>query len=330
MTLHDWMPGLMLLGLTLPMVAVAEPQDPEVRRLMEQYERQTAPAKPPPKPAAPKPQRPPPQPAQQKAPPVPKVRPTPAVDRQSVVEPAMVLIPAGSFSMGCRPDEKACGDDEKPAHRVQVAAFELGKFEVTFDAWDACQAAGGCSRRPSDAGWGRGSRPVINVSWSDAQQYVTWLSRQTGKAYRLPSEAEWEYAARAGTTTAFSTGDCINSSQANCDGTSADDAACGDNPGVSLGKTQPVGHYPANPWGLYDMHGNVIEWVQDCWHKDYTGAPQNGSEWRDSCKSSGLRVVRGGSWRDAPWLLHSALRNRDGSGVRSPDVGLRVARTLSP
>ncbi|WP_295390308.1 formylglycine-generating enzyme family protein [uncultured Thiodictyon sp.] len=333
MTVRDWVLGLMLPGLTLPMVSVAAEQDPEVRRLMEQYERQTAPAKPQRKPAASKPQRKSAAPKPQRPPLAPKVRPIPAVERhpvehQSVVEPEMVLIPAGSFSMGCQPDEQQCGDEERPAHRVQVAAFELGKYEVTFDEWDACQAAGGCSHRPSDAGWGRGQRPVINVSWSDAQQYVRWLSSQTGKAYRLPSEAEWEYAARAGTTTAFSTGNCINTNLANCNGTGADDTGCGDNTGVYLGKTQTVGHYPANPWGLYDMHGNVVEWVQDCWHEGYTGAPQTGSEWRDACAASGRRVVRGGSWRDAPWLLHSALRNRDGASVRSPDAGFRVARTL--
>ncbi|WP_295392796.1 formylglycine-generating enzyme family protein [uncultured Thiodictyon sp.] len=119
----------------------------------------------------------------------------------------MVYIPVGSFLMGCQPAEKDCFPDEKPAHQVQIPAFEIGKYEVTFDEWDTCVADGGCTQKPGDAGRGRGRRPVINVSWDDAQQYVTWLSRKTGKPYRLPSEAEWEYAARAGTQTAWSFGD---------------------------------------------------------------------------------------------------------------------------
>ncbi|WP_295454387.1 bifunctional serine/threonine-protein kinase/formylglycine-generating enzyme family protein [uncultured Thiodictyon sp.] len=243
--------------------------------------------------------------------------------------PEMVRIPAGRFSMGCQPGEKECEDDEKPAHWVKVAAFELGKFAVTFDEWDACVADGGCSHQPDDAGWGRGKRPVIDVSWDDALQYVTWLSRKTGKTYRLPTEAEWEYAARAGTTTAFSTGDCINTDQANYDGDD-DHADCGAKTGVYLGKTQPVGSYPANPWGLYDMHGNVWEWVQDCWHGSYTGAPQDGSAWLDSSEDSGRRVVRGGSWGVDAMVLRTALRGRVGSGSRYDALGFRVARTLAP
>jgi len=249
--------------------------------------------------------------------------------RQQADLPTMVAIPAGSFSMGCQPGEKECSDDEKPAHRVQVAAFELGQTEVTFAQWDACVTAGGCTQEPADQGWGRGRRPVINVSWDDAQQYVTWLSGKTGQTWRLPTEAEWEYAARAGTTTPFSTGNCITTMQANYNG-NYDYADCGAKTGVYLEKTQPVGSYPANRWGLYDMHGNAWEWVQDCYHDSYAGAPKDGSEWRVSCGESGRRVLRGGSWFNNPRFLRSASRDWYVAGVRDFNLGFRVARTLTP
>ena len=146
--------------------------------------------------------------------------------------------------------------------------FAVGKFEVTFAEWDACLSGGGCSHRPGDAGWGRGKRPVINVSWNDAKAYVAWLSRQTGRAYRLLSEAEWEYAARAGTTTPFSTGRTITSDQANFNSNRI---------GQYRQQTVPVGLFSANGFGLHDMHGNVAEWVEDCWHENYVGAPVDGS-----------------------------------------------------
>jgi formylglycine-generating enzyme required for sulfatase activity len=241
--------------------------------------------------------------------------------------PEMVRIPGGSFSMGCQPKEKECSDDEKPAHRVQVVAFEIGKYEVTFDEWNACVADSGCAYRPSDAGWGRGKRPVINVSWDDAHQYVQWLAQETGKAYRLPTEAEWEYAARAGTTTAFDTGNCISTSQANYDG-NYDYNNCGAKTGVFVGKTQPVGHYPTNPWGLHDLHGNVWEWVEDCYHDSYTGAPTDGRAWtQGSCPA---RVLRGGSWYSIPGGLRSANRDMNDPGYRYKTNSFRVARTLTP
>ena len=236
----------------------------------------------------------PPAPEHQSPPPVADAPPTPApvsvepaarvapveVPRTAVVEtaaavplPELVRIPAGSFLMGCQPGERECADREKPAHRVQVAAFELGKTEVTFAQWDAYVASGyDLYYGPKqDEGWGRGNRPVIHVSWDDAQRYVTWLGRQTGQTWRLPTEAEWEYAARAGTETPFSTGRCVTTRQANYNGTIDDYASCGAKTGANVDMTQPVGSYPANPWGLYDMHGNVWEWVQDCYHADYPG-----------------------------------------------------------
>jgi hypothetical protein len=173
----------------------------------------------------------------------------------------MVVVPAGSFTMGSPPSEEGRSDSEGPQHRVTIARpFAVGKFEVTFAEWDACVAAGGCSHRPGDQGWGRGNRPVIDVSWNDiTQQYLPWLSRKTGKTYRLLSEAEWEYAARAGTTTAFSTGRTITPEQANFDGNYT---YGGSAKGVYRSKTVEVGSFPPNAFGLFDMHGNLWEWCR--------------------------------------------------------------------
>ena len=252
-------------------------------------------------------------------------------------EPAMVFIPAGRFQMGSPATKPQWGSlatllehhpDESPQHWVQIPAFELGQTEVTFAQWDVCVAAGGCSHEPEDEGWGRGERPVINVSWDDAQEYVGWLSRMTGRAYRLPSEAEWEYAARAGTTTPFSTGNCIDTRQANYSGDFFDYNDCGAQTGVFLKKTQPVGSYPANSWGLSDMQGNVWEWVEDCYVDSYQGAPTDGSaRAQGSCSA---RVRRGGAWNNDPSVLRSAVRFRVDPGDRYYSSGFRVARTLTP
>ena len=177
------------------------------------------------------------------------------------LEPEMVVIPAGRFRMGCV-SGKDCAGDEKPVHEVTVGSFALSKYEVTFEEYDRFTAA--TSReRMDDAGWGRGRRPVINVSWEDAVAYTEWLSVETGLRYRLPSEAEWEYALRAGSVTAYSWGNEIGQGRANCDG-------CGSQWGGK--KTAPVGAFGANAWGLHDMHGNVWEWVQDCWQTPVTEA----------------------------------------------------------
>jgi len=241
--------------------------------------------------------------------------------------PDMVPIPEGCFQMGSPASEKYRASYEGPQHRVCVKAFKLGQYEVTFAEWDACVAAGGCQYKPEDRGWGRGRRPVIEVSWDDAQGYVKWLNGKTGKRYRLPSEAEWEYAARAGTTTPFSTGACIHTDQANYDG-NYDYNNCGAKTGVYLQKTQPVGSYPANPWGLYDVHGNLWEWAEDCWNDNYQGAPTDGSAWRHGNCSQ--RVLRGGSWVSVPGGLRCADRIRGGAGLRDYGVGFRLARTLTP
>ena len=225
-------------------------------------------------------------------------------------------IPAGSFRMG---DIQGGGDsDEKPVHRVRIKAFLLGKTEVTFAQWDACVAAGGCSRRPSDEGWGRGSRPVINVSWKDiTEQFIPWLNKVTGKRYRLPTEAEWEYAARAGSETKYSWGNSIGRNKANCNG-------CGSRWDNS--KTAPVASFAANAFGLYDMHGNLWEWTQDCWNGSYKGAPSDGTAWLSGKCSR--RVLRGGSWGLNPDLLRSAYRGGNTAGSRYYSYGFRVSRTL--
>ena len=231
--------------------------------------------------------------------------------------PEMVVIPAGDFLMGSSASEEGRQDTESPQHRVTVRSFALGVTEVTFDEWDACVRGGGCDgHRPDDRGWGRGSRPVILVSWEDARAYVSWLSAETGAAYRLPSESEWEYAARAGTTTPFHTGATISTDQANYDG---DD--------VYRGRTTPVGTFAPNAFGLYDVHGNVLEWMEDCWHDSYRGAPSDGTAWTIG-GDCGRRVLRGGSWILNPWFLRSAARHGDTTGDRAFDAGFRVARTL--
>jgi formylglycine-generating enzyme required for sulfatase activity len=243
--------------------------------------------------------------------------------------PEMVVVPGESFTMGSPAEEPGRGDDEGPQHnKVTIAKpFAVGRFAVTFAEWDACVADGGCDGyKPSDAGWGRGDRPVINVSWDDAQSYVKWLSRKTGKSYRLPSEAEREYFTRARTTTPFWWGKKITPDQANYNGDYV--YAGGGSKGVWRQKTVPVKSFAPNPWGLYQVHGNVWEWTEDCWNANYEGAPSDGSAWTTGdCRS---HVVRGGSWFDFPWLLRSASRFRYLTGVRGYDLGFRVARAFTP
>src|SRR5689334_11194399 len=215
--------------------------------------------------------------------------------------PEMMVVPAGSFMMGSPKGEPGRSADEGPQHTVTIARpFAVGRFSVTFEEWDACAADGGCNQmevlaglgkvirpyKPSDEGWGRGRRPVINVSWDDAKAYVAWLSRKTGKPYRLLSGSEYEYATRAGTQTAYPWGDAIGTNNANCH-------ACGSQ--WDAKQTAPVGSFAANGFGLYDMVGNVREWTEDCYHDTYSGAPTDGSAWIEggNCYD---RVVRGGSF----------------------------------
>ncbi|WP_089728044.1 SUMF1/EgtB/PvdO family nonheme iron enzyme [Candidatus Thiosymbion oneisti] len=242
--------------------------------------------------------------------------------------PAMVVIPGGSFQMGSPATEPERSDDEGPVHRVTLDSFAMGRTEVTFAEYDRFAAARG-RKKPNDEDWGRGEQPVINVSWDDATAYVDWLSDQTGERYRLPTEAEWEYAARAGTRTPFWTGDCIHTDQANYDGENYDYNDCGAKTGVYRGQTVPAGSLPANPWGLHEIAGNIWEWTQDCWHKNYRGAPSDGSAWsQGNGGDCTRRVARGGGWFNHPRNLRSADRIWITTDDAFDDLGFRLAREL--
>ena len=235
--------------------------------------------------------------------------------------PKMIVVPSGSFSMGSPRSEAGRDDDEGPRHRVRIDyRFAVGISEVTFREWDVCAVSGRCmGYAPGDMGWGRGNRPVINVSWDDAQSYVAWLTDVTGESYRLLSESEWEYVARAGSVTAYSWGNTVGHSRANCHG-------CGSR--WDKKKTAPVGSFSANAWGLHDIHGNVWEWVRDCWKDSYFRSPSDGSpSERGDCTK---RVLRGGAWDTKPISLRSADRVWVTAESRSQVRGFRVARTLKP
>ena len=236
--------------------------------------------------------------------------------------PVMISIPAGNFMMGSEESEPDRTRREGPRHRVTIArSLAIAKFETNFDEWDACVRERGCRHEAFDDTWGRGKQPAINVSWHDAGEYVAWLSKKTGKHYRLPSEAEWEYAARAGTTTAFAFGEKINARQARFTDSMRIVATV---TSTMAGRSVPVGTYQANAFGLHDMHGNVWEWVQDCHNAIYRGAPTDGSAWLvGSCP---IRVVRGGGWNNRAPFLRSASRHYDNANARRNNIGFRVVR----
>ncbi len=250
--------------------------------------------------------------------------------------PEMVVLPSGRFLMGSPEREPGRLGNEGPQHEVTIAyRLAMGKYPVTFEEWDACVADGGTTHTPSDEGWGRGKRPVINVSWDDAQRYVAWLNQKLGMLYdptryRLPSEAEWEYACRAGTTTAYWWGNDFDAER--CTGKFGVRGAIKRVFFDSSG-TQPVdalGAASVNPWGLSGTHGNVWEWVQDCWNSFYIdwfdgGAPSDGRAWT----IGDGRVLRGGSWNIVPRDLRAAYRKRGKPGSRDDGVGFRIARTVS-
>jgi formylglycine-generating enzyme required for sulfatase activity len=242
--------------------------------------------------------------------------------------PELVVVPAGEFMMGSPESERGRFQNEGPQRKVQIKAFAMGKFEVTFAQWDMCVAEGGCTHKPHDESWGRGRRPVINVAWTDATEFVAWLSRKTGHGYRLATEAEWEYAARGVTTASgphlpFATGTTINYKQANYDA----NFVYGDGKmGVFRQKTLDVGTFAGNGFGLHDVHGNVWEWVQDCYQDSYHGAPTDGSA--VAMPGCALRILRGGSWNYFPQLLRSAYRYATAPNVRLDMAGFRVARSL--
>ncbi len=225
--------------------------------------------------------------------------------------PEMVVLPAGEFTMGSPEEERGRDDDEGPQHQVTILKpFALGKYEVTVGQY--AEFVRETRHRGRECGEAN-NHPVACVSWDDASIYVDWLSVKTGHEYRLLTEAEWEYAARAGTTTAYYFGRMLLGNMAQ----------------YALNGAAAVGSFPANTFRLHDMHGNVWEWVKDCWHKDYTGAPTDGSAWLIGCRGS-VRVMRGGSWDDGQEYLRSADRSRQRSTYRSRYIGFRVARTLTP
>ncbi len=249
--------------------------------------------------------------------------------------PEMIVLPAGSFIMGSAATERARRSDEGPQRRIVIPRpFAIGKYEVTFRQWAHCVGEGGCAQhRPSDHGWGREDRPVIYISWHDAKNYVVWLSQRTGQRYRLLSEAEWEYAARAGSTAPYSFGNRLS------------DLCRHGNGAINLRQnrlgrfrgpcdpgnygTAPVGSFAANGFGLFDMHGNVQEWVEDCWRDSYADIPASNRPW--SSAASGLcerRVARGGAWGFLAADLRSAARLHFRPTDRFAVSGFRVAMDL--
>jgi formylglycine-generating enzyme required for sulfatase activity len=240
--------------------------------------------------------------------------------------PEMVVVPKGDFIMGSTQEERttlgvpAIFDKmESPRHMVSIGyKFAVARYAVTFAQWDGCVADGGCDGyRPDDAGWGRGRRPVINVDFANATAYVSWLRKKTGQPYRLLSEAEWEYAGRGGTTGWWYFGNEINTDKANY--------------GKNSNRTAPVGSYPPNPFGLYDMSGNTAQWTQDCYHNGYTGAPVDGSAWLapgPTDPGCSRRNVRGGGWDLQGWSVRIAQRIGDPVAAKNWHLGFRVARDL--
>lgn len=228
--------------------------------------------------------------------------------------PEMVVVPAGSFTMGSPADEVGRNAAEGPRHPVAFGSpFAIGRYEVTFAEYDACVDAGGCIHRPGDQGWGRARRPVVAVSWNDAMEYTAWLSRHTGHRYTLPSESEWEYAARAGTSTPWHTGRAILTDDANILNVFA--------------KTVAVGAFPPNAFGLHDVHGNVQEWVLDCLDTGYIGVPNDGSAAANgNCALQ--RLFRGGNFAAEPKDARSAYRGAAAQTGRWTGVGFRVVRAL--
>lgn len=225
--------------------------------------------------------------------------------------PEMVALPAGKFWMGSSNADRNASNTEKPYHEVEIERFAIGKYPVTFSEFDHyCEVTR--RKRAADAGWGRDRRPVINVSWDDALAYLAWLAREARKPYRLLTEAEWEYACRAGTATSSSSGDKIDNIYANY--------------GRKIAKTTVVGSYSGNLWQIHDMYGNVWEWTQDAWHENYRAAPSDGKAW--TSPDQRCRVVRGGSYCSAERFLRCASRARAAHTLRLRNTGFRVAYTI--
>ena len=228
--------------------------------------------------------------------------------------PELVVIPKGLYMMGSNGRYKAA----RPAHRVSVKKpFAIGRFEVTFEEWQTCVGDGGCRHEPDDHNWGRDGRPVINVTWDQAQNYLRWISSRTGQKYRLPTEAEWEYVHRAGTTTRFWWGDEVGLNNANCKDCKSEWSAL---------SSAPVGSFKPNPYGVYDTSGNVFEWVEDCWNSDHTDAPKTVQARREG--NCHYRVIRGGSFYYFNKVARAFYRAKNPPGVKSYWLGFRVLREL--
>jgi formylglycine-generating enzyme required for sulfatase activity len=229
--------------------------------------------------------------------------------------PEMISIPPGVFEMG----SSEMFDFEGPVHQVSIRKqFYIGRREVTYEEWDACLAEGGCKQRPDDRGLGRGRRPATDLDWDDAKGYAAWLSQKTGHTYRLPTESEWEYVARAGTTTTYPWGKTVDKDRANCVGCTSD----------PVRKAVDTGSFKPNAFGVYDMTGNAAEWVEDCWNDSYRGAPADESAWiKPQCRE---RVLRGGSFNNDPRYLRSAARFKYDHDVRFYTNGFRVVRESAP
>ena len=225
----------------------------------------------------------------------------------AIREPEMIAIRGGSFAMGSNDDPT-----ERPVHQVTVKPFSIGKYPVTVQEWNECAAAKACGFTAI----GKDDAPITNVSWTDAQQYAAWLAQTTKKSYRLPSEAEWEYAARGGTQTKYWWGDKLQPGMAGC-------KDCGDPAAEQPAK---VGSFKPNPFGLHDMGGGVDQWVEDCWRRTYQGAPSDGSAWTGGDCSS--HVLRSGSWKNDSRYVRPSNRDGYDTNVRYPTHGFRVA--LSP
>ncbi len=227
--------------------------------------------------------------------------------------PEMVVVPPGLFVMGSKTDK-----NERPTRVIRFRKpFAISRFEVTHANWQACVEAGGCTETPNDHNWGKNRMPVINVNHGMVQGYAKWLASATGKGYRLPSEAEWEYAARAGSKANYWFGDDVGANMVNC-------RKCG-SPWSGIGNA-PVGSFEPNPWGIYDMHGNAYEWVEDCWHDNYVGAPKGPEAWVDgNCQ---IRVIRGGSWYYYSRMSKSSTRQKNPAAVKSYWLSFRVVRAL--
>lgn len=236
--------------------------------------------------------------------------------------PELVVLPPGKFMMGAHPQDRDASFDENPRHAVEIKqAFAIGILPITFEQWDAAVADGGVRHQPEDATWGRGQRPVVNVSWHDTEEYLGWLKRKTGLDFRLPTESEWEYACWAGSpqATRYPWGDDLGERQlehyawffAN-----------------SNNRSQPVGQKPANDWGLCDMLGNVQEWMQDHYRHNYDELPADQAPWL-STRRSASRVLRGGSWLDSPRAVRPTARQRWQPDHRSYNSGFRIALTVN-